>query len=207
MSRYRNWAFLAYPESAADGWLEILKRQGLRGFVSPLHTPDDQDIKPHYHVLLKFDSAKSMKQVQALSKLIDGSKMVVPVMDFRSYARYLLHLDDTSKQQWPDASGITPLGGAVYDDEIKTPEDEVMAEVEQLREMMTAVSDAGLMDWRSMIVWMEVHGHVDWIAWLYQRSTATAWMRDTLRSAYHQWQRQQQTENNRSIFPALRPEK
>lgn len=191
--RVRHWAFLVYPESALPGWIDELKSQGLQGFISPLHEPDEEGRKPHYHVLLKFKGVKSLEQVKAISASVKGTEYVKPVQSWEGYVRYLCHLDQPEKQQWPDTSGVVPLGGLDYDAETMTPDDDIASEVAQLRVMMDAVADAGLMDWRAMIEWCQTTGREDWIAWLYERPTATSWIRDTLKSAYHQWQRQQET--------------
>lgn len=36
----RNWAFLVYPESAPENWLQILQATGLQCAISPLHDRD-----------------------------------------------------------------------------------------------------------------------------------------------------------------------
>lgn len=41
--RTRNFATVVYPESAAEGWQDILAQQFVPIFISPLH---DKDINP-----------------------------------------------------------------------------------------------------------------------------------------------------------------
>ena len=36
-SRFRNFATIVYPESAPEGWLDILDEECVEAFVSPLH--------------------------------------------------------------------------------------------------------------------------------------------------------------------------
>ena len=43
--RARNWAIIAYPESAPENWLEILKSQCSKFSISPANS----DLKEHYN--------------------------------------------------------------------------------------------------------------------------------------------------------------
>ena len=70
MAATRNtyYATIVYPESAPSDWMNILEEQHIQALISPLH---DKDIdkegnpkKPHYHVVLIFESLKSPKQAQ-----------------------------------------------------------------------------------------------------------------------------------------------
>ena len=49
----RNWAFVVYPESAPEDWIEQLQKTGLQCAVSPLHDkdtdPTGEPKKAHYH--------------------------------------------------------------------------------------------------------------------------------------------------------------
>lgn len=104
--RTRNYATVVYPESAPDGWQEILVQQFIPAFISPLH---DQDLnptgevkKPHYHVMLLYDGPKTRDQAKKVFDLIGGVGCEV-VQSIRGYARYLCHLDNPEKAQYsPD---------------------------------------------------------------------------------------------------------
>ena len=71
-TKARNFAFILYPESIPENFIENLEKTGIPMAISPLHnldkterkfkdmTPDEQEIisaggsiykKPHYHVL------------------------------------------------------------------------------------------------------------------------------------------------------------
>lgn len=56
--------------------------------------------KAHYHIVLKFDNVKSIKQILNLLKPF-GVNYVVPVQNERGMIRYLIHLDDKDKYQYP----------------------------------------------------------------------------------------------------------
>lgn len=105
-----------YPESAPEGWRDILAGYFVPAFVSPLH---DRDInatgepkKPHYHVMVMFEGKKSEEQVKALFETIGGVGLEV-VESLRGYARYLCHLDNPEKAQY-NPSDVVSIGGADY---------------------------------------------------------------------------------------------
>lgn len=114
--RTRNFATVVYPESAPDDWQDILSAQFIPAFISPLH---DQDInpggepkKPHYHVVIMFDSVKTREQAQAVFTLIGGVGCEV-VQSIRGYSRYLCHLDNPEKAQYKQED-VRSLSGADY---------------------------------------------------------------------------------------------
>ena len=115
-TRKRNFATVVYPESAPEGWRDILAGYFVPAFVSPLH---DRDInatgepkKPHYHVMVMFEGKKSEEQVKALFESIGGVGLEV-VESLRGYARYLCHLDNPEKAHY-NPSDVVSIGGAAY---------------------------------------------------------------------------------------------
>lgn len=116
VKRTRNFATVVYPESAPENWQDILSEQFIPAFISPLH---NQDVNPtgevkkaHYHVMIMFDSVKTSEQAQAVFEKIGGVGCEV-VQSVRGYARYLCHLDNPEKAQYPQES-VRSLCGADY---------------------------------------------------------------------------------------------
>lgn len=96
------WAFIIYPgDSAPDDWLMILRKQFVPMFISPLHQPDDEDLKPHRHVMTMFGSVKSLKQVKEISDLVHGTQPFM-IKDKAGYGKYLIHKGWPDKQQFTD---------------------------------------------------------------------------------------------------------
>ena len=116
VDRTRNYATIIYPESAAENWKEMLEDLHVPCFISPYHTrdknPDGTPKKPHYHVMLMFDSVKSIDQVKKIVQPLGGVGCEV-LNSSRGYARYLCHLDNPEKQ-WYDPLDIQELSGANY---------------------------------------------------------------------------------------------
>lgn len=114
--RTRNYVTVVYPESAPDGWQNILAEQCIPCFISPLHdidkNPTGEDKKAHYHVMIMFDTVKTIEQARAVFELIGGVGCEV-VNSLRGYARYLCHLDNPDKARY-DINDVIALGGADY---------------------------------------------------------------------------------------------
>jgi hypothetical protein len=114
--RTRNFATVVYPESAPDRWIDRLEQCFVPAFISPLH---DKDIDPtgekkkeHYHVVIMFDSVKTIEQAGEVFDHIGGVGCEI-VQSIRGYARYLCHLDNPDKYQYNQES-VKQLCGADY---------------------------------------------------------------------------------------------
>lgn len=116
IKRTRNYATVVYPESAKENWQSILAEQFIPAFISPLHdndvNPTGEPKKPHYHVIIMFDSVKTVEQAREVFDLIGGVGVEV-VKSIRGYARYLCHLDNPEKAQY-DTAKVRSLCGADY---------------------------------------------------------------------------------------------
>lgn len=134
--RTRNFATVFYPESAPENFRELISELHVPCFLSPLHDRDKtaagEEKKPHYHLLLVFDSVKTFEQVtNFLSDKLPFSVGCEVIASLRSYARYLCHLDDPDKAQYsPD--NVVSFGGLDYRDVIASASDRYLA----LSEMM-----------------------------------------------------------------------
>lgn len=129
--RYRNWGAVVYPESAPEGWQDILKSLKIDGFISPLH---DKDVNPttgapkkaHYHVLLMFPTMKTFSQASEVWQQIGAVPDRISVQSVRGNARYLVHLDNPEKFQY-DKRDIVQLGGADWEAVTHLPTDDYEA--------------------------------------------------------------------------------
>lgn len=114
--RTRNYATVVYPESAPENWIEILENEFVPAFISPLHDkdkdPNGEDKKAHWHVMIMFDSVKTIEQAVEIFDKIGGVGFN-KINSIRGYARYLCHLDNPEKTQY-DESEVKCLCGADY---------------------------------------------------------------------------------------------
>lgn len=117
-ARGRVWTFVFYPESAPENWAQIIEGWHTEAFVSPLHDKDlngdNEEKKPHRHVVVVFSGNKSAEQVQELSDQLSGVKIIPAknrVADKRIMVRYLVHYDNPEKFQY-EIEDISEFGGA-----------------------------------------------------------------------------------------------
>lgn len=123
--RTRNYVSILYPESAPDNWRELLQEQFVPAFVSPLHcqdlNPDGEIKKPHYHIMIMFDSVKTIEQAQEVFTSI-GAIHCQAVKSLRGQARYFCHLDNPEKAQY-SIEDVTCFCGADYRNVIELQSD------------------------------------------------------------------------------------
>lgn len=127
MATQRNtyYATIVYPESADKDWLDKLEEQHIQALISPLHDKDTDaegnPKKPHYHVILIFESLKSKNQVQEIISEFKGVG-VVPVQSLGAYSRYLCHLNNPEKAQY-SIEDVKEIGGINYKECCRQNED------------------------------------------------------------------------------------
>lgn len=115
--RTRNFATVVYPESAPADWMDRLNNYHIAALVSPLHdrdiNPNGEQKKPHYHVMLIFESPADFEsKVKPIFDDIGGVGREM-VNSARGYARYLCHLDNPEKAQY-DPADVRCMAGADY---------------------------------------------------------------------------------------------
>lgn len=122
VSKTRNWAFVVYPESAPEGWQDLLADTHMPAFISPLHDRDTDSNgvhkKPHYHVVIMSDGPITQKRANEIIEPFCGTKSAEYIRSLRGYARYLAHLDDPQKVQY-DPADIIALSGANIEDALR----------------------------------------------------------------------------------------
>lgn len=114
--RTRNFATVVYLDSAPSNWLEIIDDLHVQTFVSPYHdndlNPTGEKKKAHYHVMMMYDSMKTIEQAKENFEKIGGVGCEV-INSTRGYARYLCHLDNPDKFQY-SIDDVKSFSGADY---------------------------------------------------------------------------------------------
>lgn len=120
--RSKYFAFEMYEENLVDNWLDVLKSKHIPLVISPLHnkdfTEDGEPKKAHYHVVVCYNSLKSLKQVHSDFDDVASNKYIMSVSVIKGYFRYLCHLDNPEKAQYSE-SDVQILYGAPYDTYVK----------------------------------------------------------------------------------------
>lgn len=99
----RAWTMVIYPESMPDDWLEVLQDSHVQFAVSPLHdqdeNPDGTVKKPHYHLLILYDSPTTFKNVAELAERMNAP-IPQKVSSSKGLVRYMIHQDNPEKHQY-----------------------------------------------------------------------------------------------------------
>ena len=158
--RTRNFATVVYPESAPADWMERLDQCHVAALVSPLHdrdtNPSGEPKKPHYHVLLMFESPADYESKVAPIFAEIGAVGRETVNSARGYARYLCHLDNPEKAQY-SPSEVRCMGGANFYSVTNLPTDDI----EMLGEVFSFIREQGIYSLAELMDWTQIH-HPDW---------------------------------------------
>lgn len=161
--RTRSYATIVYPDSAPADWMEKLEELHVPCLISPLHdkdiNPDGTPKKPHFHVLLLFESVKSPQQVKEMLKKVK-SVGCEKVNSVRGYTRYLCHLDNPEKHQYNPA-GVQSLSGADYQSTVELASDRR----ETSREIISFCREYGIISFSSLIEYADAYRE-DWLVYL-----------------------------------------
>lgn len=115
----RYFAFLVYPENpflsgvavedfteglierSFEKLVEMLKETYGEYAISPLHQPDDENSKPHWHVIYKHSNTCTQAVAErVIPMMIPANGFILSLHHPRVYQRYLIHLDDPGKEQF-----------------------------------------------------------------------------------------------------------
>lgn len=125
----RNWAFVLYPESAPDNWLDKLQESGITACVSPLHgqdiNPTGEPKKPHYHVILVYPGPTTFNAVSDFTASLNAT-IPQALESVRGMYRYLTHQDNPEKAQYNN-SDIVSVNGFNIRDFVELTASEVIA--------------------------------------------------------------------------------
>ena len=96
---FRHWLILLYDDTTSYDFKEVLriiKSQKKWAYIK--HLPEETEKKPHYHVILSFDNARSKSGLS--NKLGVPDNYISEIKSFRTICRYLVHKDDEDKIQY-----------------------------------------------------------------------------------------------------------
>lgn len=146
--RTTGWTFVCYPDSMPEDWEERLRS---------LHVPlayilHDRDkahgvkVKPHVHVLVKYDSVKALDQVRQDFDFT-GIRYMEQVRSFNTMTCYLCHLDDEDKAQYKPEDVIAVSGLSLDFSRHLSPDEQLDA----LQELFSFIEDNDIRDYSMMV--------------------------------------------------------
>lgn len=167
--RTRNWLFEVYPESAPSNWRDILDANHITWIESPLHEFDTNATgeckKPHWHILLMFDSLKTFDQVKELTEPLNGT-IPIKCLSAKGSVRYFAHLDNPEKHQY-NRSDIIGHGGADVNDLLKPTS---ASRYECIKSMIEYVREYDVTEFIDLIDYAMENHYDDWFPLLCDNS-------------------------------------
>lgn len=150
-NKKRNWAFVAYPESLPNAWIEQLQQSGLQCAISPLHDRDynaDGSLKKaHYHVILCYSGPTSFNVVCKLVCEQLGQPIPQALEQIRGYYRYFTHKDNPEKAQY-DEKDIKFINGFNIRDFVELTSSEI---TELKKKVMSLIREHNLDEYCDLI--------------------------------------------------------
>jgi hypothetical protein len=100
--------------SAPDNWSDVIDAEHIQWVESPLHDKDvneadEEQKKPHWHILLLFEGVKSYEQVKEITDKLNAT-IPQKVASTKGLVRYMAHMDNPEKYQY-DKTKIIGHGG------------------------------------------------------------------------------------------------
>lgn len=169
-SRTRGFAFVLYPESAPEDWRSIIDDFHISWAESPLHSfdvnPGTGELKkPHWHIVLVFDSVKTLDQVKKLIEPLNCT-IPIPLNSVKGMVRYFAHLDNPEKYQYP-VDQIIGHGGLDVQDLLRLS---ASARYSMIRKMMEYCSENGIYDFCDLMDVAMADHYEDWFPLLCDNS-------------------------------------
>lgn len=150
--RARNWVFIVYPESAPDGWIDMLDQMHVETCISPLH---DKDIngdgspkKPHHHVLMCFDGVKSFEQVKEITEALNAT-IPLQAQSVKGSVRYWAHLDNPEKHRY-NTQDIISLSGF---DVVEALKPSSADRYSMIKDMIEYIQDNRITEFEDLIIY------------------------------------------------------
>lgn len=131
----RNFAFVIYPDSAPKDWKKKMDEM----HIKILWIYHDQDVKedgtakkPHYHVMIMWPNNTTFSFARNIaSELGAANDYIELVRNTSSYARYMCHLDQPDKHQYP-VKELKALGGVDRAKLVKERQEEKVSSLQNL---------------------------------------------------------------------------
>lgn len=97
----RNFSMILYPDSMPEHAIESLLKSDLKIAVSPLHHPEAEEKKPHYHVILCYDGPHEVSSVNEMLTEMYHCPRIQVIESISQSIRYLIHKGWDTKIQYP----------------------------------------------------------------------------------------------------------
>lgn len=167
--RTRNWTFILYPESAPENWRDIIDDIHIEWVESPLHDKDlnatGEPKKPHWHILLLYESVKTYEQVKELTDKLNAT-IPQKCAGAKALVRYMAHLDNPDKAQY-SISDIVAHGGVDLPNLLRPSASDRYAFID---EMMDYIDEHNIIEFNVLVRYSRKNRRDDWFPLLCDNS-------------------------------------
>lgn len=164
-TRFLSWTAVVYPDSAPEGWRDVLDETHIEWVESPLHdrdtNPDGTKKKAHWHILLMFPSVQTSEQVQELLAPLNCT-IPIPCKSAKGLVRYFAHLDNPEKFQYA-VSDIRAHGGADIGELLRPSTSD---RYERIADMIRWVNENDIMHYSDLTEYAMTQKYDEWFTLL-----------------------------------------
>lgn len=176
----RTYTGVYYPE---DGDLkplvEHLKRMRLPAIISPIHSADGEESKPHMHWMVDYPVQVILETARADFGEVSANGYLEPVRSRSLMMRYMLHMDDLDKEQGLLAEDVITLCGATFDTTPPMDSEDIQR---LLIEIQHFCIESNISEYADLLEISETMGRLDWF---HVANTHTIHLNAYLRSRRH----------------------
>ena len=136
-----------------------MKLKHLPGIISPVHSADGEDGKPHVHFMVDYPSPVVLDSARSDYGAVTANGYMEPVRSRKAMMRYFLHLDDADKEQGLDPDDVLTVCGAIFDPTADLTADDVLR---ILVEMQDYCDDHGIVEYSDLCRMVRASEKFDW---------------------------------------------
>jgi hypothetical protein len=139
--------------------IQHMKTVGLPGIISPIHSADGEEGKPHVHFMVDYPNPVRMETVLDDYGVVSANRYMEPVRSRKAMMRYFLHLDDEDKEQNLNPEDVLTVCGAIFDPSQDLTADDVLR---ILIEMQDYCDDQGIVEYSDLCRMVRASEKFDW---------------------------------------------
>jgi hypothetical protein len=162
-SKTRTYTGVFYPEEGAAPLVPLIqhmKTTGLPGIISPIHSGDEEQSKPHVHFMVDYPNPVRLETVRSDYGAVAANGYLEPVRARKQMMRYFLHLDDPDKEQNLDPTDVITIGGAVFD----TTPDLTSEDIYRIMlEIQTFIFEENVKEYYDLCRMLQINEKHDWL--------------------------------------------
>lgn len=125
----RTYTGVFYPDDGVaplDSLVQHMKKLRLPAIISPIHSADGDEAKPHVHFLVDYPAPVILETARADYGEFAANGYLEPVRSRKHMMRYFLHLDDPEKEQNLSPDDVVCVCGGLFDPTLDLTSDDVL---------------------------------------------------------------------------------